>query len=283
MSPASIVVEPSGQACGALVRGVDLSRPLEEATVADIRAAWLEHHVLVFADQQMSDTDFERFARCFGPIGTDPFLGPIDGSEHICAVHRRAEETAPIFADTWHSDWSFLAQPPAGTCLLARIIPPVGGDTLFADQHKALAAMPEGLRRRCEHLTAVHSARAGYSRQGLYGDADDGNERAMRIVVSDEALDTTLHPLIRAHPETAEPGLFGCLGYIMGFEGLGDDEARSLALEVLAWQTRDEFVYRHRWAEQMLVMWDNRSVLHKATAGYDGHERLLHRITIGAR
>ena len=102
----------------------------------------------------------------------------------------------------------------------------------------------------------------------------------MRIIVSEEANDTRRHPIIRRHPETGIEGLFGCFGYIIGIEGMSDDESRDLLMEVYNWQTRDEFVYRHHWQENMLVMWDNRSVLHKANGGYDGYDRLLHRTTI---
>ena len=104
----------------------------------------------------------------------------------------------------------------------------------------------------------------------------------MAIITSETALDTHRHPLVRAHPETGRLGFFSTLGYIIGIEGMPDDEARELLIELQAWQTRDEFVYRHRWEANMLTMWDNRSVLHKATGGYDGHERLLHRTTIAA-
>ena len=93
---------------------------------------------------------------------------------------------------------------------------------------------------------------------------------------------TQLHPIVRVHPETGEEGIFGCIGYIIGVDGMADEEAKSLIMDLYAWQTREEFQYRHVWSQNMLVMWDNRSVLHRATGGYDGHDRLLHRTTIGA-
>jgi taurine dioxygenase len=165
--------------------------------------------------------------------------------------------------------------------LYAKIIPAEGGDTRFADQHAALAAMPDELRQRIEGVTAVHSARAGYSPDGLYGDADADSVRATKIVVSEEAYATQTHPLIRPHSETGEPALYGTLGYIFDIDGMDAEAARELLLEVYHWQTRQEFVYQHHWEPNMLVMWDNRSVLHQATGGYDGQERLLHRLTIG--
>lgn len=273
-------ITPSGQSCGAEVRGVDLATPLPAATVATLRQAWLDHKVLSFPDQRLTDDDLERFTLAFGPFGDDPFFESIDGHPHIAAIHRRADETAPVFAESWHADWTFQAFPPDGTCLYGKVIPPVGGDTLYADQVAALAAMPAALRRRIEGLTAVHSARRAYAPDGLYGDADT-DERAMRIVVSEEANRSQPHPLVRPHPETGEPAIFGTFGYIVGIEGMPRAEADELLLELHAWQTREEFVYRHRWAPDMVVMWDNRVVLHRATAGYDGHERLLHRTTIG--
>ncbi|MDH3302750.1 MAG: TauD/TfdA family dioxygenase [Acidimicrobiia bacterium] len=280
---AALHIEPSGQACGATVRGVDLTRPLSADQVAGVRTAWLEHHVLAFPDQAMSDDDLERFTLAFGPFGDDPFIAPIPGRDHIIEIRRNAEETGPLFAENWHSDWSFQATPPAGTCLFGVTIPPHGGDTLFANQHLALEAMPSDLRSRIEGRTAVHSARGGYAPDGFYGLDDQRRGRSMAIRPSDEAMATQLHPLIRAHPETGRLGLFGCVGYIIAVDGLDEEDSRELLTDLVRWQGRDEFVYRHRWEPDMLVMWDNRSVLHRATGGYEGHDRVLHRTTIGAR
>ena len=274
-------IVPTGQACGAIIRGVDLSRRLDETTVSELRAAWLRYHVLSFPDQSMSDDDLERFTLYFGPFGDDPYIAPIEGREHVIAVKREAGETGPIFAETWHSDWSFQAQPPAGTCLYAITIPPQGGDTLFANQHMALDEMPESLRERLEGRLAIHSARGGYSREGLYGKDDTG--RSMDIRPSDDAMETQLHPIVRRHPETGRKGLFSTLGYIIGIESMDDDAAHDLLVQMHRWQTRSQFQYRHQWTPGTLLMWDNRSVLHMATGGYQGHARLLHRTTIGSQ
>lgn len=277
-----ITVEPSGQICGATITGVDLAEPLDPNTVSAIRAAWLQHHVVAFPDQALDDDDLERFTLYFGGFGDDPYIAPVPGRRHVIAVRRDAHETAPLFAENWHSDWSFQDQPPSGTCLFGITIPPVGGDTLYADQHAALDAMPAELRSRLDGKQAIHSARGGYAPSGTYGEADRRTDRSMDIRPSESAMATRRHPIIRAHPETGRLGLFGCIGYIIGIDGMPDDEARQLLFELYHWQTRDEFVYRHRWEQNMLVMWDNRSVLHKATGGYDGHDRLLHRTTIAA-
>ena len=279
MTYSTITVTPSGQACGANVTGLDLSAPLSPKQVAEIRAAWLEHHVLAFPDQILSDDDQEAFTVAFGGFGDDPFIAPIPGRKHVIAVKRLANETSPIFAEAWHSDWSFQARPPAGTCLYGITIPPVGGDTLFANQHAALEAMPQDLRARLEGRMAIHSAKKAYAPEGSYGEGDVAR-RSMDIRPSREAEATQLHPLIRAHPETGRLGLFSCLGYIIGIDGMSDEEALPLLLELYHWQGREQFHYRHQWQKNTLLMWDNRSVLHAATGGYDGHDRLLHRTTI---
>ena len=278
----TITVTPSGQVCGAAVTGVDLTQPLDANTVAAIRAAWLEHHVLSFPGQPMSDDDLERFTEYFGGFGEDPFIASVEGREHVIAVQRSANEQAPLFAENWHTDWSFQKNPPAGTCLFGITIPPMGGDTLYADQHAALKAMPADLRARLEGKLAIHSAKMAYAPEGMYGEADQAIDRSMDIRPSPEANLTQTHRIIRPHPETGELGIFGSIGYMIGIEGMSDDEALATLLELSQWQTRDEFVYTHKWEKDMLVMWDNRSVLHRATGGYEGYDRLLHRTTIAA-
>lgn len=273
-------VTPSGQACGATIRGVDLTAELTADTVAAIRTAWLEHKVIAFPDQPMTMADLERFTLRFGPFGNDPFFAAIDDHPNIAAISRLAGETSPLFAENWHADWTFQEFPPDGTCLFGEVIPPTGGDTLYTNQQAALAAMPADLRARIEGRLAVHSARGGYAPDGTYGDAD-AEDRSMRIVPSDEAYATYTHPFIRLHPETGAETLYSTLGYIIGVEGMDDAQAWPLLKELMDWQTRDEFQYRHKWQPNMLTMWDNRCALHRATGGYDGHDRILYRTTIG--
>ena len=156
-------IRVSGEACGAEVVGVDLTKVLAENEIATIREAWLEYHVLSFPNQAMSDDDLERFTLCFGAFGDDPFIAPISGRNNIVAVKRTADEKVPIFADNWHTDWSFQKNPPAGTCLFGIEIPPLGGDTLFANQHKALDEMPSTLRGKLDGKLAIHSAALPYA------------------------------------------------------------------------------------------------------------------------
>lgn len=273
-------ITPSDASCGANVRGVDLNSTLSDDTVASIRAAWLKHKVIAFPDQHLDDDGLERFTEVMGGFGHDPFFAPIEGRQNIAAILREADEDTPLFAENWHTDWSFLENPPAGTCLAARDIPPVGGDTLFADQVAAFAALPLERQDYLRGLTAIHSARAAYSPDGTYGEKDKG--RSMAIRPDESALETRHHPLITQHPETGEEAIFSTFGYIVGIDGLPDEEAGPLLFELMAWQSKDEFVYRQKWQPGMVVLWDNRSVLHRATGGYEGHRRELHRTTIAA-
>jgi len=217
------VVEPVVAPFGATVQGLDLGRPLDPVTADHLRQAWLRHQVLVFPDQDLSFDQLEAVALAFGPIGEDPYFRPISGQAHVVALTRDADEITPLFADVWHSDWSFMASPPAATLLYGVEIPPTGGDTLYADQYAAYDSLPGSLKSRIDGLMGIHSARRGYSKEGQYGDRDVG--RSMAIVASDDALATQLHPLVRTHPETGRRALYCSLAYTIGIDGLGDDEA----------------------------------------------------------
>ena len=266
-----MIIEPSGQACGAVVRGIDLSQLSSDGTIANIRSAWLKHRVLAFADQQMDDDALERFTLLMGEFGEDPFFNPIPGRQNIAAITREADETSPLFAESWHSDWSFLPAPPSGTCLLAVEIPPKGGDTLFSDQAAAFAALPAARKEELRKLTAIHSASRGYAPDGLYGENDKG--RSMDIRPDEAARAKQAHPLVKRHRETGEEVLFCSISYTVGIEGMSDADAMQLVMELHHWCEQDQFVYRHQWQPGMLVMWDNRSVNHRATDGYEGHRR----------
>ena len=276
---ASLNVQPSGQSCGATVSGVDLSQPLAPSTRDAIRQAWLEHHVLAFPDQQLDHDQLEAFALSVGKMGDDPFFNPLPGRKHIAAVRREAEDTNPIFAEVWHSDWSFMAQPPIGTVLYAIDIPPQGGDTLFSNQHLSFESMPTEMAARFADLEAIHSPKRGYSLKGLYGDVTKNGAMDIRPSADAEHMYQT-HPLTPAHPETGRRGFLSGLGYLVSFTGMDEEQALPMILELNDWQSRPEFQYQHKWENDMLVLWDNRSVVHRATGGYEGFRRELHRITV---
>lgn len=276
----SLTVEKSDSVCGALVTGVDLTQDISADLAGELRAIWLENKVIAFPDQQMTDADLERFTLAFGSFGEDPFFGHIDGHENIAAIQRNADETTPIFAESFHSDWSFMEVPPAGTCLFGITIPPQGGNTLFADQVTAYERLPDALRDKADNLTAIHSAELGYAPNGAYGDDDQEGGRSMKIIPSERAREKREHPFVRTHHETGNKALFSSASYIQAFAGMEKEESDALMIEFYGHQSKEELIYSHKWSANMLVMWDNRSLLHAATGGYDGYDRLLHRTTI---
>ncbi len=276
----SLKLEPTGATCGAVVTGIDLRQDLSNDLVAELRSHWVDNKLLVFPDQPLTNTDLERITRYFGEFGEDPFFGHIDGHEHIAAIQRNADETTPIFAETYHTDWSFLDVPPAGTVLYGIKIPPHGGNTRFADQVAAYQRLPDDLRKKADQLTAIHSAELGYAPTGVYGDDDQESGRSMKIIPSEKALAKQEHPFVRTHRETGQKALYSSPSYIQGFAGLDRDESTALMMAFYQHQTHEDLVYSHKWEKDMLVMWDNRSLLHAASGGYDGHDRLLHRLTI---
>ena len=276
-----LVIERTDGPFGAVVRGVDLRDAPDGPLAEQLRAAWLAHQLLVFPDQELGFEALEAAAEAFGPIGEDPYFRPIPGQSHVVALTREADETTPLFADVWHSDWSFLPTPPAGTLLYGVDIPPTGGDTLYADQYGAYDALPPELQERIDGLVGIHSAQRGYSKQGLYGDRDQG--RSMAIVASDSALATQPHPLVRTHPETGRRALYCSLAYTVGIEGLDEHEGNALIGELLGYLALPQHTHRHRWSAGTVALWDNRCLVHAATGGYEGHRRELHRLTIAER
>ena len=276
----AITVEKSGASCGAFVTGVDLTQDISADLAGELRAIWLENKVIAFPDQQMSDADLERFTLAFGEFGEDPFFGHIDGHENIAAIQRNADEETPIFAEFFHSDWSFMEVPPAGTCLFGITIPPKGGNTLFADQVAVYENLSDEKRDLADSLVAVHSAELGYAPNGAYGDDDRDSGRSMKIIPSERAREKREHPFVRTHHETGKKALFSSPAYIQAFTGYEKEESDALLIEFYGLQSQEEYVYSHKWEKNTLVMWDNRSLLHAATGGYDGYDRLLHRTTI---
>lgn len=262
----------------AQIDGVPLQRSLSDPERDALQRCWAHYPVLVLPDQALDHRSYERFAREFGEIGRNPYLRGIDEHPDIVEVRRTATETTPIFGASWHSDWSFLSAPPSATLLHAKRIPPIGGDTCFADATAAYAALPEHLRSGIEGRRAIHTAAPSYGPRGLF--ARDDPSRSMNIVVSAQANQTVSHPIVRTHPRTGRKGLFINHVYTVAIDGMEARASRALLDTLFAHMTLPDFVYRHRWRTDMLVIWDNRCVLHYADGGYEGHERLLHRITL---
>ena len=253
---------------------------LTRENISFLRSKWVEYGLIVFPKLPLSHDEFKDFALSFGDFGDDPFISSLPDYPNIAEIKRSANEKATPFGGTWHSDWSFMKKPPSATLLHSKIIPPVGGNTLFANTEKSFAALPEDMKNRLRNLKVIHSAKIPYADDGFY--ALEKEERSMKILPSKEAKATFSHPMVKIHPETNKECLFINPVYTINIEGLSEDESQQLLWELYEHMIQDKFVYEHVWNEDMLIMWDNRTVMHQATGGYDGYDRLLHRITLAA-
>lgn len=274
----SLEIESLDNEFGAIMRGLDLASALDDATVKAVRETWARHAVVIFPEQSLSHEELEAFTQALGDFGHDPFIEPMADHPNILEVRREPNEKATNFGAAWHSDWSFQAFPPSGTLLHSKVIPPVGGNTLYADGHRAWEALSPTMQSMLEGLRATHSAAFAYGPQGVL--SKDKRERTMKIVISEKALETEIHPLVRTHPVTGRKSLFVNPVYTVAIEGLTPEENFTLLKFLYDHMVKEEFVYRHVWEENMLVLWDNRSTMHFAEGGYDGHLRLMHRTTL---
>ncbi len=253
---------------------------LTAENVAFLRSKWVEYGLIVFPKLPLSHDEFKDFALSFGDFGDDPFISSLPDYPNIAEIKRSANEKATPFGGTWHSDWSFMKKPPSATLLHSKIIPPVGGNTLFANTERSFAALPEEMKNKLRNLKVIHSAKIPYADDGFY--ALEKEERSMKILPSKEAKATFSHPMVKIHPETNKECLFINPVYTINVEGFSEDESQQLLWELYEHMIKDQFVYEHVWNDDMLIMWDNRTVMHQATGGYDGYDRLLHRITLAA-
>jgi len=253
---------------------------LTEENISFLRSKWVEYGLIVFPELPLSHDEFKDFALSFGDFGDDPFISSLPDYPNIAEIKRSANEKATPFGGTWHSDWSFMKKPPSATLLHSKIIPPVGGNTLFANTERSFAALPEEMKNKLRNLKVIHSAKIPYADDGFY--ALEKEERSMKILPSKEAKATFSHPMVKIHPETNKECLFINPVYTINVEGFSEDESQQLLWELYEHMIQDQFVYEHVWNEDMLIMWDNRTVMHQATGGYDGYDRLLHRITLAA-
>jgi len=277
MDAVTLSIAPGAAGFGAEVTGLDLSRPLPPETLAAVKAAFLRHGVLWFPDQPLDHDQLEAFTLQFGPFGWDPYVKALDDRPHILEVRREADEKATVFGGSWHSDWSFQETPPSATILHAKVIPPVGGDTLYADGVAAYEALDAATKAELAPLRAIHSASRPYGEKGFY--AGEEGRKGMTILPSAEADKTFAHPLVRTLLD-GRRAIFVNPVYTVGVEGLAPGDSAALLARLFGHMTEDRFIYRHRWRANMLTMWDNRRLMHNATGGYDGHLRVMHRTTV---
>jgi taurine dioxygenase len=280
LATSTLSLTPLGAGFAARVEGVRLADA--DAVAADLRHALATHKVLVFPGQHLSPAELVRAGRLFGPLTpAHPVLPPLDGDHpevlEIDATRSRLDERYrdEWENDTWHTDVSFMPDPPLGSLLHGVVVPPVGGDTAFADLQGAYDALSAPVRQLVDGLDAVHDGRAEFARF-LHDLPDGGRWSGGRFSV----LEPVTHPVVRTHPETGRRGLFVNPTFTTQLVGLSRPESDALLQLLYERSTIPELTYRHRWEPGDVVAWDNRATLHVGVRDFGDAPRVLHRVTI---
>jgi taurine dioxygenase len=267
-------IRPLSGVLGAELVGLDLSQPLSAATTSAIEAAFLAHHVLAIRDQNLGAEQQMAFGRHFGELDSHPFvLGTAEHPELLEIITEPDDDAN--FGGGWHTDVTFLDEPDLGSILYAVELPPVGGDTLFANQHAAYDALSPTMQRLLEGLVAIHSAGPQYAEGG-----QSTKSKSMMTKNADLADRRVEHPLVRTHPETGRKSLYVNRAFTIGIVGMHRAESAALLEFLFQHAVQERFTCRVRWEPGTLTMWDNRSVQHYALHDYAGHSRHMRRITV---
>lgn len=274
-----IDVTPTGAALGAEIGGVDL-RAVDEATFVVLHRAWLDHLVLLFRGQRLSDEELIAFSRRLGALDWAPVQETgrrfVAGHPELYVVSNVVENGAPIGSLgagelVWHTDMSYIDAPPKASILYALEVPPVGGNTYFSNMYRAYELLTPALKERVAGLRLKHDGTynsGGYVRAGV--EALDDPIRAAGVV----------HPLVCTHPETRRKALYLGRRRNAYLVGLARAESEALLDEIWAYATREELSWKHRWQVGDVVLWDNRCTMHRRD-GFDGTmRRILHRTQI---
>lgn len=260
-------------ALGAEISGVDLSLPLDAAKAGEIRQALLEHQVIFLKNQPLEPAQFMAFAQAMGEPVEYPFVKGLDGFPHIIEV-KKLEHERVNFGGIWHSDTTYLENPPMGSMLLSHEVPPYGGDTLFASQYLAYDALSETMKRLLDGLMGISSSsRADVSKTREDRIKSDGKESAPVEYQAEQ-------PVVRTHPETGRKALFVNVAHTGGIKGMTDEESAPLLEFLFRHQVKPEFTCRFAWEPHAIAFWDNRCVQHNPINDYHGFRRVMHRITL---
>jgi taurine dioxygenase len=259
-------------ALGAEITGVDLAEAADRE-IAEIRKIWLDNLVVFFREQKLSSEQYMAFARRIGRPIEYPFVKGIAGFPEIIEV-KKLEHEKVNFGGVWHSDTAYLEVPPMASMLLAREIPPYGGDTLFANMYLAYEALSPGMKTLLEKLVAVNSsAKADVTRTREDRLKTDGGDKAGRELVAE-------HPVVRTHPETGRKALYVNFAHTTRFRDMTEKESAPILEFLFEHQVRPEFTCRFSWQVGSFALWDNRCTQHNPVNDYHGYRRVMHRITL---
>jgi taurine dioxygenase len=258
-------------ALGAEISGVDLSKPLSKSDVAEVKRLWLDHLVVFFRNQDLNPSQYMAFAQQFGEPVEYPMVPGLKDFPKIIEV-KKLEHERVNFGGIWHSDTAYLERPPMASMLLAREIPPHGGDTLFASMYAAYESLSPGLQKLLSGLKAVNAS----------SKADVSKTREDRIASSGAELKEFVaeHPVVRTHPETGRKALYVNPAHTVRFAGWTEEESAGLLKYLYEVQTRPENTCRFSWQPGSIALWDNRCAQHNPVNDYHGHRRVMLRITL---
>jgi taurine dioxygenase len=272
-----LIIEPTGGGVGAFVSGVDLANGVSGNVAGVLREAVGEHGVLFFRDQQLSPDQHIALARSFGDINVNRFFAHVDGHPEIALVAKEPEQRDNI-GGGWHTDHSYDVEPAMGSILVARDLPPRGGDTMFANMYTAYETLSDGLKAALEGLNAVHSSRHVFGAKSAY--LNRGSDLKGRLGNTDAAQQDAVHPVVIRHPISGRKALYVNGAFTLRFEGWTEQESAPLLDMLYRHAARPEHAYRFQWQPGSIAFWDNRATWHYALNDYHGERRILHRITI---
>lgn len=260
-------------ALGAEILDVDLSKGLSDELAHEVRQVLLDHQVIFLKKQNLSPQQFLGFARAMGEPIEYPFVKGLEGFPHIIEV-KKLEHEKVNFGGIWHSDTTYLEEPPMGSMLLSREVPPFGGDTMFANQCLAYDSLSSVMKDLLDGLVGISSsARADISKTREDRIKSDGKESAPQEFRAE-------HPIVRTHPETGRKALYVNCAHTARFVGMTEEESAPLLRVLFEHQKKEEFTCRFRWQVGSLALWDNRCTHHYPVNDYHGFRRVMHRITL---
>jgi len=275
-----VAFSPMSSLFGVETADVDLSQPLSDAAFAELEQAFYANQILVLRGQRISAAQFLAFARRLGPPQPhviDQFHHPEDPNILILSnVRKDGKPTGLQDAGSYfHTDYSYLQVPARATTLYSRVVPKVGGDTLFANQQAAYDDLPEAMKRRIEPLLAIHH-------YGNRNDVDEASRTAASVLSAEQKarMPVITHRIARPHPVTGRKALYAVSGSSFGIVGMPDDEARDLLDELAAFSTQARYQMRVKYGVGDIVVWDNAALLHSATLIDRDDARTLWRITL---
>ena len=262
-------VRSLSDALGAAVSGLDLSKELDAGTVAALRQTWLDNVILVFPEQSLSEDDQERFCRCFGELEVVRSAKAQDGDHPSVMLITNVKGTGKVEDGEmqFHYDQCYYETPCDGTMLYAMEVPPVGGNTLFANCYAAYESLTDEVKQRIEGRKALN----------YY---DYGSDPTFRPDTINPDAPQWVHPIVRTHPETGRKALFINRLMTISIEDMERAESDGLLGLLFDHMEHPDFIYEHKWRIDDLMMWDNRCSVHARTYFDPGHQRMMRRVTV---